>query len=490
MNKTIYMLLLFVLSIGTECKSQNYSTSQLDSLLVEIKKFGDSIPLIAIAKGEEAFKSAEAIGYENGMVISALLVSKNLFDTNQYDKALEQVIKVENIALKINDTTVLSELYRLKGISYVGLGLFSQAFTEFQRGIKFANQIVDMDIEYKQKGLLCSDIAVAYDRSGKKVDLVLKYFKRSHELFNKIKDPRTKRTHLSLASANVGAAYLAMKQYDSATRYLTVALKLAEHENYNAPKLYAYLDLGQVRIEQNNLREAVNYFEKAHLLAKKLKNFDLLCHTYLKLYKTYELLDDHGKEEFYYKKYIILNDSLQKVTKNAALKTVKDLLAQKDDKDVSLKKNWRITLEVFVIITCILVFYTTRIYLVKKREKVYVAQNKQILNKNKQLLNRVSKTDQTAVIDYVELANRKDDQFLAVFKNYNTDFYNRFLEQFPDLNENEIKICAFLRLGFNVKDVATFTDVTIRSVESRVYRIRKKIQLSIKEDISLWILKY
>ncbi len=490
MNKTIYILLLFVLAVGTESHSQNYSTAQIDSLVADIKKFGDSIPLIAIAKGEESFKSAEAIGYKRGMLMSALLVSKNLFDTNQYDKALEQVLKVEDIGLKVNDATILSEIYRLKGICYVGLGLFSQSFTEFQTGIKFANQIVEKDISFKQKGLLFSDIAVGYDRSGKKIDFVLKYFKRSRELFSKIKDSRTKRVHLSLANANVGACYLALKQYDSASMYLTVALKLAEQENYNAAKLYTYLDLGQVRIEQNNLNEAISYFEKAHLLAERIKNMDLLCHAYLKLYKTYEQLDDQKNGDLYYKKYISLNDSLQKVTKNATLKTIKGLLAQKDDKDVSLKKTWRITLEFFVIITCILVFWTTRIYLIKKREKVYIAQNKKMLDEKKQLLTQVGKADETPVIDYVELAKRKDEQFLIVFKNNHPDFYSRFLKEFPDLNETEMKICVFLRLGFHVKDIAMYTDVTTRSVESRVYRIRKKTQLPIKEDISLWILKF
>lgn len=489
MNKLISLLILVFIAIVSKSYGQNYSPTKIDSLLEVIKKYGDSVPTLAISKAEQSFEYSKAIGYKKGMVSSSILISKNLFDTNQYDLALEQLLKIESIALKINDAVVLSEIYRLKGISYVSLGLFSQSFSEFQKAFIFANQIIDKDSGYKQKGLLYMDLAVAYDRSGKKIDVVLKYFKRSYKLFNEIKEIKARRINLSLASANLGACFLEMKQYDSASVYLRSAIRLSELENYNSTKLYAYLDLGEVRLEQNSYIDAIDYFEKALITARKLKKPALISTAYLKLYRTYEKIGDHKMEEFYYTQYEELNDSLQKFKKNAALKTVKKLLIEKDSKDFTIKKTWRIVLFIFAAITFVLVFWTTRIYLIKKSEKLFVAQKRRKLTEKKIMLDKAGKID-LIVVDYVALAKISNEHFLEAFRSNNSEFYNNFVNTFPNLNRFEIEICIFLRLGFRVKEIALHTDVTIRSVEARLYRIKKKVDLPLKEDISLWILNF
>lgn len=57
----------------------------------------------------------------------------------------------------------------------------------------------------------------------------------------------------------------------------------------------------------------------------------------------------------------------------------------------------------------------------------------------------------------------------------------------PKLVAKEIEICAMLVLNFETKEIARFTNSTTRSVESRKYRIRKKLQLSSSEDLTLWM---
>ncbi|MFC0605499.1 helix-turn-helix transcriptional regulator [Winogradskyella pulchriflava] len=58
----------------------------------------------------------------------------------------------------------------------------------------------------------------------------------------------------------------------------------------------------------------------------------------------------------------------------------------------------------------------------------------------------------------------------------NIDFFNNLSQKHPELNESEIIICYYLFTGFKNKEIAAFLNTSIRSVESKRYRISKKLQ--------------
>jgi DNA-binding NarL/FixJ family response regulator len=66
----------------------------------------------------------------------------------------------------------------------------------------------------------------------------------------------------------------------------------------------------------------------------------------------------------------------------------------------------------------------------------------------------------------------------------NVEFFKKIEEVHPELNKSEIIICYYLFMGFTNKEIAVFLNTTIRSVESRRYRISKKIHL-VKTDTTL-----
>lgn len=489
-SKTLYIILFSFMVVVTGGYAQSYTKQQLDDMLTNIQSLGDSLPLTVLVKSEESYRFSEQLGYDKGIVASSIFMSKALLDTNQYYQVLEQNSKVEKRALKIDDYQALSEIYRLNGMSYVGLGLFDQGALEFQKSLDCTNKITDSDAAYKHKGLAYKDLALGYYKSGKKLDSVLKYFILSHNYFAKIKDPKTRIVNLTLANNNIGYCFLEMKQYNPASTYLINAANLLEQENYTTARLYTYLNLGRVKSEQNQFSDAICYLEESLLLAKKLKKNEILCDVYLNLLKTYKKNGDRSKEEYYYDKYLFLSDSLQKVQKTSSIKAIKDLLDQKDDKDVELKRNWLIGLIVVALFSFLLVYRAVRIYLFKIKEKLIVAEKKEVLQHKQLFLSKAIEADKISLAELVELAKNNDAQFISAFKKVQADFYCRFIEKFPELTEEEIKVCAFLRLGFHVKDIAIYTNATVRSVESRIYRIRRKTALQLKDDISLWILSF
>ena len=62
-------------------------------------------------------------------------------------------------------------------------------------------------------------------------------------------------------------------------------------------------------------------------------------------------------------------------------------------------------------------------------------------------------------------------------------FFRNLRERYPSLTSSDLKFCALLRLNLSTKDIAKFTNLTIRGVETARYRIRKK--LALKEGDSL-----
>lgn len=480
----LQILILFVTVIGY---SQQYTERQIDSILSNIKKMGDSIPNKAIENSLKSYKYSQILGYKKGMAVSAMLAGKNLYDTNQYDKSLEQATKSEEYAFKINDYELLSEAYRLKGISYIGLGLYKQGFSELKKGLSITPKITTTDVALRQKGLLYNDIAVGYDRSTGAIDSIKKYFILGYNQFNKIENTKFKNINLSLASANVGACYLALKQYDSARVYLINASKLAEKENYNSVKLYAYIDLGNLEFKKNNFEEALEYFEDALFIAKKIKKRELQRDIYLNLSQTHEALKNKAKEGLYSEKYFSLNDSLQKKQQKAEIETIKDLITEEYSTVEKIRNTGVVALVISTILTVLFLIFAVRLYKMKKNEKRKIAEKKKRLQNKKDILEKAVLLNGTCLDEVLKLAKNNDPMFLSKFEATHSDFYNKILQEAPTLSKMELIVCAFLKLGFPIKDIALYTNVTVRSVEARIYRIRKKANLTGKNDISIWI---
>ena len=67
------------------------------------------------------------------------------------------------------------------------------------------------------------------------------------------------------------------------------------------------------------------------------------------------------------------------------------------------------------------------------------------------------------------------------FKNHFDRAYPNFFDELSKINKNltiqDLRLCAYLKSGQTTKEVAQFTGLSVRSIESRRYRLRKKLGL-------------
>lgn len=121
-----------------------------------------------------------------------------------------------------------------------------------------------------------------------------------------------------------------------------------------------------------------------------------------------------------------------------------------------------------------------------------------IINKNELL--RTIKDELTLVKDETNIkpvikiinkniANTSDwELFQEAFNNADSDFLKKIKSMHPSLSPNDLRLCAYLRLNLSSKEIAPLLNISVRSVEIKRYRLRKKMDLPHENSLVAYIL--
>jgi len=94
------------------------------------------------------------------------------------------------------------------------------------------------------------------------------------------------------------------------------------------------------------------------------------------------------------------------------------------------------------------------------------------------------------IIDHELQGDQHWNEFEEIFNQLHDNFMQRLKTSFPDLTPRDMRLCAYLRMNFNTKEIAPLLGISIRGVEDTRYRIRKKLQLSSEANITEFILNF
>ncbi len=62
-------------------------------------------------------------------------------------------------------------------------------------------------------------------------------------------------------------------------------------------------------------------------------------------------------------------------------------------------------------------------------------------------------------------------------------FFKSLKEKYPKLTPNDLRLCSYLRMNFNTKEIAQLLNISTRGVEISRHRLRKKLNLSQDENL-------
>lgn len=100
-------------------------------------------------------------------------------------------------------------------------------------------------------------------------------------------------------------------------------------------------------------------------------------------------------------------------------------------------------------------------------------------------VNRLSK-----LIDQ-EMKNETEwELFEALYDQAHGDFFKRLKSDYPSLTPSDLRLCAYLRMNLASKEIAPLLNITVRGVEERRYRLRKRMNLNTDENLSERIMTY
>lgn len=79
--------------------------------------------------------------------------------------------------------------------------------------------------------------------------------------------------------------------------------------------------------------------------------------------------------------------------------------------------------------------------------------------------------------------------FEKSFNETNANYFKRLKSKHIELTPNDLKLCAYLRMNMNSKEIASLLNITVRSVELRRYRLRKRLKLEHEENLTEYLLQ-
>jgi phosphate/sulfate permease/DNA-binding CsgD family transcriptional regulator/cell division protein FtsL len=86
--------------------------------------------------------------------------------------------------------------------------------------------------------------------------------------------------------------------------------------------------------------------------------------------------------------------------------------------------------------------------------------------------------------------DRDREKFQMHINEQNSSFIHRMDESFPSMTENEKRLASLLRLNLSSKEIASILNISPKSVEMNRYRLRKKLKVEAKVNLTDFIRKF
>jgi MFS superfamily sulfate permease-like transporter len=140
----------------------------------------------------------------------------------------------------------------------------------------------------------------------------------------------------------------------------------------------------------------------------------------------------------------------------------------------------------------------------KNKEAELVNLSTFALSKNDLLANIIKELDY-----HITLLNNKEDQkslkplkkkiqnsiddgfdwesYKAQFTNVYPNFVEYLFSHNPEITNSDIKFCCYLKMNMNTKDIAQLFGLTVRAIENKRYRLRKKLNLETETSLMTFI---
>jgi FixJ family two-component response regulator len=86
--------------------------------------------------------------------------------------------------------------------------------------------------------------------------------------------------------------------------------------------------------------------------------------------------------------------------------------------------------------------------------------------------------------------NTSDKTFEIQIDDLHQEFFKKLKEKFPSLSHNDLRLCAYLKIGLNSKEISDIMNIQPSSAFINRSRLRKKLNLNPEEDLIDFLNKF
>jgi len=345
-----------------------------------------------------------------------------------------------------------------KAMNLMNFANINARLKQFDKSIQYNHELLALSKELKNVryiSMAINNIASIYGNQNQ-MDSALVYLKESYALSKQMKDWRG----LSLRAANIGFAYTTLKQFERADDYYSEALNLAQKHQLPNREMMVLNFMTKHYLEQKRPNDALNALNNNIENIQKIGKKSELVKAYEMYYEAYDLKNDHKNALDYYKKFKILQDSIEskQVLTNVAELQTKYETAEKDKENLKLRQQGeldklKIDRRNIAIILSILVLslFSLAIYLFSNQRRLKAEQRTLVTTqrlRRAQLNPHFFFNALNSIQKLVAVSNHKGEQitYIAKFAKLMRQTLEQSMHEFVELEEEVESLDNYMAL--------------------------------------------
>lgn len=465
-----------------------------------------------------AEKGYTILGDEHGLASTYQMLGEEYKNKHEYEKALNLLFQAAEIFAQEKNDKELAETYNIIGGTFFDQGIYNKSFDYFMNSL----DLFDALDETNRMGSLYNNLGEIY-RLNKDYPKALEYYRKALAISIQFND----RQRLAILYTNLGNTYLEKDILDSAEYYLTLGLELSNYTRDIIPISSTRISIGKLWRARGDTLQAFENLKAGYDLAVEASNHPNIMDASGILSDLYAEKNDFENAYRYYIQFRSSEDTLHKISHLEKITRMEMNLYFDLEKEGERIKEQQTNLR-YLTVAFILISFILLVVLLYGRQRIRImeavtkagnlrlekkqlqediehkdrelATNVMYLVKKNELINFISEKLLRAKKDFkptlrvevekilLDLQSNIDENiwkaFEDRFREVHKDFYRNLMDRFPNLSENEKKLCAFIRLNMNTKEIAAITHQNPNSIEVARTRLRKKLNIS-NEEISL-----
>jgi tetratricopeptide (TPR) repeat protein/DNA-binding CsgD family transcriptional regulator len=443
-------------------------------------------------------------------------IGKVYFAWKKYDRALEYY----DLAL---EKAVISGNRSMQAIRLSNIGQVYEAMNNYDTALDYLNRALEMDkmLGHNRKvGIRLSNIGMVFIKQGK-YDDALRNFNQALEIFKNsgLLDSQ------AITYNNLGELMCRLNNYQKALGYYNQSLNISHRIGLKPQELRSLHNISTVYEKLGEYQNSLDFFKRFSALNdsifnkekhKQIAEFEARYDTEKKE-KENTLLKHEAKIHRNQKIIFIISGVAMLVmailfvflftTKRKSLIQSKKLRnREKELHRLDMEKREKENEHLQQVLFAEEQINKLQKEKLQQKNRELSTATLHILNKN-EVLGNIKKIARQAVVDdeadkqvyFTNLIHEIDnntnldeqwDQFKLHFESVHKGFFVKLNHEFSNLTQNELKLCAYLRMNLSTKEIAQMLHISPESVTTKRYRLRKKLKLDNEENLVGFIRRF